>query len=107
MHPHCRLFGRFSRALVVGALFVVAASHVLGVFMSTWGFRGDDPRYDINALLERSALRSFSQRLLSPVVVRVSVDMIPERLTDTHADWLLAESPLLKYRQPGESWDLT
>ena len=92
---------------MTAVLYVVVAALVLGVFMGTWGFRGDNPRYGFDALIDRSAARPFCYRVLSPAIVRAAADRLPERVIEAHRQWFLNRSSLLRYRQEGERWDLT
>jgi hypothetical protein len=94
------------RILLLLLVYVLVCSFVLDAFMARWGFRGDDPRYGLNALVERTATRPYVYRLLSPLLVETGVELVPERWVHAHQDWLLRDSPLLEYRKPGESWSL-
>jgi len=95
-----------ARILFLAALYIVTAGYVLGVFMNTWGFRGNEARYGTEALVSRTAPRPFSQRVLSPAIVRAGADLVPRGLVTTHADWLLHRSPLLRYLKRGDSLSL-
>ena len=96
-----------ARLVFVTGLYVAVGAYVLGVFMTTWGFRGNEARYGIEALVGRTAPRPYSQRALSPAIIRAGADLVPHGLVAAHADWLLHRSPLLRYLKRGETWNLS
>ena len=87
-------------------VYVVVSAFVLDSFMSIWGFRGDSPRYGLEALLGRQSHRPFAYRVLSPTLIDAGVRLVPERVRAARRDWFLERSPLLRYRFANESWSL-
>ena len=87
-------------------VYVVVSAFVLDCFMGIWGFRGDSPRYGLEALLGRESHRPFAYRILSPTLINAGVRLVPDRAREAQRAWLLERSPLLRYRFERESWSL-
>jgi len=94
------------RWILLTAVYVFTAAFVLNAFMVQWGFRGENSPFGFERLLDHSAERPYVYRVLSPTVINAVAAVIPETLVADGRKWLLDESPLLRYKRPGESWSV-
>jgi hypothetical protein len=94
------------RWILLTAVYVFTAALVLNAFMSQWGFRGENSPFGFERMLSYSAERPYVYRVLSPTVINAAAAMVPDVLVADRQTWLLEESPLLRYRQPQESWSV-
>lgn len=94
------------RALLLLLLYAAVTTIALDRFMTRWGFGGDNPKRGLHAMLEHRAELPFAYRVLTPeLIARVSAWLGPH-LAEERVDFILEETPLLRYKKRRERWDL-
>jgi hypothetical protein len=97
---------RAFRLTLVTLLYVAVATSVLDLFMTRWGFMGDNRQRGLDVMLEHRAQRPFVYRVLAPEIIRRVSDVVQEGIDEAHGRWLVRDSPLRRYARPRERWDL-
>jgi len=97
---------RAFRVTLVTLLYLAVATSVLDLFMTRWGFMGDNRHRGLDVMLEHRAQRPFVYRVLTPEIIRRVSDVVRAGIDPAQRSWLVRDSPLRRYARPLERWDL-
>ena len=97
---------RVFRVVFILVLYVNVAALVLSSFSDRWGFRGDSKHWGLEKLLAYEAESPFGYRVLSPMIINAGIALVPDAAVQGNTEWLLEKTPLLRFRRPGESWNV-
>lgn len=97
---------RSARWLLLALVYAIVAACVLQAFMWRWGFRGDHANFGFEPMMTYTAQRPFAYRVLVPAAVNATTKVVAPRIGDAQAEWLVDRSPLLRFRDADETWDL-